>query len=172
MDIFWFEEPVPTLDVYSCLQVKEKLSMAIAGGESLRTRYEFRSPLMHGAFDIIQPDIGNVGGITEMRNVAMMANACGVQVNPHVWGSSIMIAATLHVAATLPLCPPARNPQPYMQEPVMEFDRTPSAIRDDLCTTVFDQTDSFVEAPTGPGLGIEVDEAVLKRLTVSSNRMT
>ena len=147
---------------------KEKLPMAIAGGEVLRTRYEYRDPLVRGCFDIVQPDVGNVGGISEMRNVAMMANALGVQVNPHVWGSSVMIAATLHVASTLPPCPPARNPQPYQQEPVMEFDRTPSAIRDELCSSAFDQVDSYVDVPMQPGLGVEVDEHALKRLSARS----
>lgn len=172
LDIYWFEEPVPTLDIDSCLRVKEKLSMAIAGGEVLRTRYEYRNPLLRGCFDIIQPDVGNVGGISELRNVAMMANSLGVQVNPHVWGSSIMIAATLHVASTLPLCPQARNPQPYEQEPVMEFDRTPSTIRDELCTTVFDQEHSSVAVPMAPGLGVDVNVDVLQRLSASSTRIT
>ncbi len=171
LDIFWFEEPVPTLDVDGCLQVKAALPMAIAGGEVLRTRYEYRNAFLRGCFDIIQPDVGNVGGITEMRNVAMTANGFGVQVNPHVWGSSVMIAATLHVASTIPPCPPARAPQPYAQEPVMEFDRTPSAIRDELCTVVFDQRDSFVDVPMAPGLGVEVNEGVLKRLSVRSGRV-
>ena len=64
LDIFWFEEPVPTLDVDGCLQVKAALPMAIAGGEVLRTRYEYRNAFLRGCFDIIQPDVGNVGGIT------------------------------------------------------------------------------------------------------------
>lgn len=171
-DIFWFEEPVPTLDTEACLQVKAALPMAIAGGEVLRTRYEYRDAFIRRAFDIIQPDVGNVGGISELRNVAMTANTLGVQVNPHVWGSSVMIAATLHTASTLPPCPPARVPQPYLQEPVMEFDRTPSAIRDELCDTVFEQTDSYVKVPMRPGLGVEVNERALERLTVHSNRIT
>ena len=115
--------------------------------------------------------MGNVGGIGEMRNVAMTANGFGVQVNPHVWGSAVMIAATLHVASTIPPCPPARAPQPYMQEPVMEFDRTPSEIRDELCNVVFDQSDSYVAVPMRPGLGTEVNEGVLKRLTVRSEHI-
>jgi D-galactarolactone cycloisomerase len=75
-----------------------------------------------------------------------------------------MIAATLHLAATLPPCPPARNAQPYLQEPVMEFDRTPSVIREELCAVPFDQEESFVQVPEGAGLGIEVDEEVVRRL--------
>ena len=164
LDLVWFEEPVNAQDLDAYLEVKAALPMAIAGGENLRTRYEFKPYLTRRAYDIVQPDIMHCGGITEMQRICAMANACGIQVNPHVWGSPVMIAATLHLAATLPPCPPARNAQPYMQEPVMEFDRTPSAIRQELCAVPFDQEDSFVRVPTGPGLGIEVDEEVVERL--------
>ena len=163
-DVLWFEEPVNAKDVEGYLQVKSVLPMAISGGENLRTRYEFNDFLTRRAYDIVQPDVINVGGITEMRNVTMMANSLGIQVNPHVWGSPIMIAATLHVAATLPPCPPSRNPEPFVQEPVMEFDRTPSGIRDGLVAEPFDQVDGFVAVPTGPGLGIEIDEDAVRRL--------
>ena len=164
LDLVWFEEPVNAQDLDAYLEVKAALPMAIAGGENLRTRYEFKPYLTRRAYDIVQPDIMHCGGITEMQRICAMANACGIQVNPHVWGSPVMIAATLHLAATLPPCPPAHNAQPYMQEPVMELDRTPSAIRQELCAVPFDQEDSFVRVPTGPGLGIEVDEEVVERL--------
>lgn len=167
LDLVWFEEPVNAQDLDAYLEVKAALPMAIAGGENLRTRYEFKPYLTRRAYDIVQPDIMHCGGITEMQRICAMANACGIQVNPHVWGSPVMIAATLHLAATLPPCPPARNAQPYMQEPVMEFDRTPSAIRQELCAVPFDQEDSFVRVPTEPGLGIEVDEGVVERLRAS-----
>ncbi len=147
-------------------RVKAALPMAIAGGEVLRTRFEFREFLTRNAFDIAQPDVVNVGGITELQRVAAMANACGILVNPHVWGSPVMIAATLHLAATLPSCPRARAPQPFVQEPVMEFDRTPSALREELCERPFDQEGGYVAVPAGPGLGIQVNEQVLARLTV------
>ena len=164
LDLVWFEEPVNAQDLDAYLEIKAALPMAIAGGENLRTRYEFKPYLTRRAYDIVQPDIMHCGGITEMQRICAMANACGIQVNPHVWGSPVMIAATLHLAATLPPCPPAHNAQPYMQEPVMEFDRTPSAIRQELCAVPFDQEDSFVRVPTGPGLGIEVDEGVVERM--------
>ncbi len=164
LDIGWFEEPVNAKDVEGYLQVKSAVPMPVAGGENLRTRYEFKDFFARGAYDIAQPDVVNAGGITEMRNIAMTANAYGIQVNPHVWGSPIMIAASLHIAATIPPCPPAYEPRPYEQEPVMEFDRTPSGIREGLVAEPFDQQEGFVSVPTGPGLGIEVDEAAVRRL--------
>ncbi|MCB0065350.1 MAG: mandelate racemase/muconate lactonizing enzyme family protein [Caldilineaceae bacterium] len=172
LNLLWFEEPVNAQDLAGYGQIKAALPMALAGGEALRTRYEFAPFLTGHVFDIAQPDVVNVGGISELRNVAMTANTLGIQVNPHVWGSPIMIAATLHVAATLPPCPPARNPQPFAQEPVMEFDRTPSAIRETLCRVPFNQVDGFVAVPQGPGLGIEIDEQALAMLTTQHDRYT
>lgn len=164
LDLVWFEEPVNAQDLDAYLEVKAALPMAIAGGENLRTRYEFKPYLTRRAYDIVQPDVMHCGGITEMQRICAIANACGIQVNPHVWGSPVMIAATLHLAATLPPCPPARNALPYLQEPVMEFDRTPNTIRQTICAVPFEHEDGFVRVPTGPGLGIEVDEAVVERL--------
>lgn len=166
LDILWFEEPVNAQDIEGYLQVKSALPMAIAGGENLRTRYEFSHFLSRRAYDIAQPDVINVGGVTEMRNVAMTANTQGIQVNPHVWGSPVMIAASLHVASTIPPCPPSGDPEPYVQEPVMEFDRTPSRIREGLMAEPFDQKDGFLAVPDGPGLGVEIDEKAVRQLSV------
>ena len=163
-DLVWFEEPVNAQDIEGYLQVKSALPMAIAGGENLRTRYEFSQFLARRAYDIAQPDVVNVGGITEMRNVAMTANTHGIQLNPHVWGSPVMIAASLHVAATLPPCPPSGTPEPFVQEPVMEFDRTPSQIREGLTEVPFDQVDGYLAVPGGPGLGVKIDEDAVRRL--------
>lgn len=165
LEVFWFEEPVGAKDVEGYLQVKNALPMAIAGGENLRTRFECKDYIGRRAVDIIQPDVVIVGGITELHRVAQMANSFGVLCNPHVWGSPVMIAASLHVASTIPPCPPARNPLPYQQEPVMEFDRTPSPIREGIATP-FDQVDGFLAVPTGPGLGIEIDDEAVARLSV------
>ena len=166
LDLLWFEEPVNAQDIEGYLRVKSALPMAIAGGENLRTRYEFSHFLSRRAYDIAQPDVINVGGVTEMRNVAMTANTQGIQVNPHVWGSPVMIAASLHVASTIPPCPPSGDPEPYVQEPVMEFDRTPSRIREGLMAEPFDQKDGFLAVPDGPGLGVEIDEKAVRQLSV------
>ena len=164
LDITWFEEPVNAKDVDAYLQVQAAVPMPVAGGENLRTRYEFNDFFARRAYDIAQPDVVNAGGITEMRNIAMNANSCGILVNPHVWGSPVMIAASLHLASTIPSCPPAYEPRPYEQEPVMEFDRTPSGIREGITAEPFDQQDGFITVPTAPGLGVEIDEDAVRRL--------
>jgi D-galactarolactone cycloisomerase len=167
-DILWFEEPVNAQDLESYLQVKSNIPMSVAGGENLRTRFEFMEFLTKRAYDIVQPDVINVGGISEMRNVSMHANTMGIQVNPHVWGSPIMIAATLHVVCTVPPCPESFIAEPFEQEPVMEYDRTPSEIRDHLCHESFRMEKGHLKVPDGPGLGVTVNEKVLEKLTVSN----
>ena len=157
---------IPDRDIEGYLLVKNSLPMAIAGGENLRTRYEFQQFLSKRAYDIVQPDVINVGGISEMRNVAMTANTMGIQVNPHVWGSPIMIAASLHVASTIPPCPPSGNPEPFVQESVMEYDRTPSAIRDNISPHIFQMKDGRLEVPQGEGLGVIIDEEAVRHLSV------
>lgn len=57
-----------------------------------------------------------------------------------------------------------------LQEPVMEFDRTPSAIREELCDEPFDQVDGYIDVPNTPGLGIHVNESVVQRLSVAHER--
>ncbi|OUW19070.1 MAG: hypothetical protein CBD18_01510 [Opitutales bacterium TMED158] len=168
LDIAWFEEPVLANDVEGYLAVKSGQSIPVAGGEVLRGRSENRDLLSRRAVDIVQPDISQVGGISEMRTVATMANAMGIQTNPHVWGSPIMIAASIHSTSTFAACPYAHEPRPFEQEPVMEFDQTPNPIRNDLGTFSFEQKDGYVDIPIGPGLGVDVDEVALERLCIES----
>ncbi len=161
LDIHWFEEPVLANDVDGYLAVQAGQPLTVAGGEVWYNRFEARDFLARRALGIAQPDVRFIGGISEFRHVASMANAMGIQVNPHVWGSAIMIAASLALTSTFPPCPYARVPRPFAQEPVMEFDQTPNPIRNDLASLCFEQSEGYVEVPTGPGLGIEIDESVL-----------
>jgi D-galactarolactone cycloisomerase len=165
-DIHWFEEPVMANDVEGYLSVKREQPLTVAGGEVWYNRFDARDFLARRAVDIAQPDVRFIGGISEFRNVAQTANAMGIQVNPHVWGSPIMISATLSLTSTFPPCPYCRNPKPYEQEPVMEFDQTPNPIRNDLASIAFEQKGGYVDVPRGPGLGLEIDESVLRRFCV------
>ena len=162
-DISWFEEPCSSYDLDANIQVRQNVPMPTSGGESRKSRYEFSELLAQHAFDIIQPDIVNGGGISEMFKVGHMSNAYGVQFNPHFWGSGISLSATLHVAACLPSNPPSYVPEPYVNQTVMEFDRTPHPIRESLTDPIFDQVESHISVPTSPGLGIEVQPDVLDR---------
>lgn len=161
-DTLWFEEPVIPEDRRGYRQVAETLDLAIAAGECEHTCYGFRDLMLEGCIDIAQPDICGTGGISEAVKIATLARTFGVQVIPHVWGSGIALAAALHFIASLPPSPHSANPLPALNEPMLEFDRNPNPLRDTLLREPFTlEGDGTVLIPQRPGLGIEVDEAVV-----------
>jgi D-galactarolactone cycloisomerase len=164
-DITWFEEPCASRDFVANKMVQEKSPIPISGGESLSTRWEFAPRFAERTFDIIQPDICGVGGPSEMHRVGLMAQAFGIKFNPHFWGTGISFAAALHTLALQPIGQIGQTNIPYQNESVLEFDQTPHPVRENLTTPFFTQSNSRVEVPTAPGLGIDIDEDVLERFT-------
>jgi D-galactarolactone cycloisomerase len=158
-NLAWFEEPVVPEDIRGYAELRQRLSMPIAGGENEHTLYGFRELLSAGAVDIAQPDVGSCGGITAARHIAALAQAHGVQVNPHVWGSAIVQAASLQVIAALPVA----HHSLFAQEPVLEYDRSSHPFRRQLIKQPIDVAGGWVEIPSKPGLGIEVDRSTLDR---------
>jgi len=161
-NITWFEEPCPSRDFYSNGYVTKNSKIPISGGESLRTSLEFSRVISENIFDIIQPDICSVGGVSEMRKVGNMANAFGVKINPHFWGTGISFAAVLHCMSVQPILNNSQINAPYENQSVLEFDQTPHPIRDEL-TNRFILKNSSIEVPQKPGLGIEINEEVLDK---------
>lgn len=162
-----FEEPVPPEDRAGYAQVRSTLDLAIAGGEAEFTRYGFRDFIQSGCVDIIQPDVCAAGGFSELRNILALATAHNLRTIPHVWGSGIALSVGMHACAIIPLAPHTYRPVPLQNEPVIEFDRTRNPLRDDLLTEAFTlDADGYVQVPTGPGLGVEVDLDVLEHYRV------
>ncbi len=158
----WYEEPVVPEDIAGYVEMREKLTMPIAGGENEHTLYGFRHLIGAGAVDIAQPDVGSCGGITACRHIAAIAQSHGVEVNPHVWGSAIAQAASLQVIAALPVA----HHSLFAREPILEFDRSSHPFRVALVTEPVVQREGRVEIPSRPGLGVEIDRAVLERYRV------
>jgi len=158
-DLRWYEEPVAPEDIQGYGELRAKLAMPIAGGENEHTLFGFRELLAAGAVDIAQPDIGSCGGITAARHIMALAQSHGVQVNPHVWGSAVAQAASLHVIAAVPVA----HHSLYPQEPVLEYDRSSHPFRRELVREPIELVDGWVPIPDKPGLGIEVDRAMLDR---------
>jgi len=162
LDIAWFEEPVPPEDLQGYREVKSALRMPIAGGEAEFTRWGFRPILVERVSDILQPDVCAAGGLSECKKIADMANAFGVRVNPHVWGTGVALAASLQLIATLPDNPPGLNPI----APLLEFDQSEHPIRMAILTEPIRHQAGWVDIPTGPGLGIEIDRAAMARFMI------
>jgi D-galactarolactone cycloisomerase len=158
-DLFWYEEPITTDDVDGYVEIRHALNIRIAGGEMLRGRWAFRDLIQKRGLDIVQPDISIAGGFTECRKIAAMASANYVRVLPHMWGSSIRLAATLHWQATIPASPQVLNPIPSL----FEFDMTENRLRTDFAKEPIRAVEGYIPVPQGPGLGIEIERAVLEQ---------
>ncbi|MDJ0895639.1 MAG: mandelate racemase/muconate lactonizing enzyme family protein [Alphaproteobacteria bacterium] len=160
-DVRFFEEPVPPEDRDGYRKVRAENPIPVAGGECDFTRYGFRDLIAGGCVDIVQPDISACGGFTAFTHVLTLANTYGVATFPHVWGSGIAVATALHGVAIIPPFPHSANPVPVQNEPVIEFDRTPNPLRDDLLEERFVLEDGALKVPDRPGLGVRVREDVL-----------
>ncbi len=148
-DILFFEEPVDPFDVDALKKVSEHVQMPVAVGERLYTRYGFRRILELHAADILQPDVGNTGGIMEAKKIAAMAEAYNMRVAPHNCASPVSTAAALQLDACIPNFMiqelyPYRIPEHYAI-----VDRPP-----DLAVH-----NGVLPIPDRPGLGVELVEA-------------
>ena len=155
----WWEEPIPQTDYAGYERLHAALpDVALAGGEGTETRGQARAYLGRNLFDIIQPDVSIVGGVGEMQFVADLARLHAVEFVPHMWGGALMVAATLQVLAITP--DPTRSPS--TPAPLLEYDQTENPFREHLLVTPFRMEDGWFRIPTGPGLGVEVDEAFVR----------
>ena len=159
----WFEEPVVPEDRVGYRRVRDALSIPIAGGECEFTRYGFRDLFEGECVDIAQPDLCVCGGFSEWQKIQALASSHGVLTVPHVWGSGIALATALHVLAATPPTPHTDNPVPIQNEPVIEYDRQPNALRDDLLIETIDFEDGCLAVPDKPGLGVTVNEDVIAK---------
>jgi len=98
----------------------------------------------------VQPDATACGGIRETLLIAGMASVHGIPTLPHVWGSSITIAAGLHLISALPAVTPSTGRAPVL----VELDQAPNPFRSGLAHL---ETGPVLVVPGGPGLGIEID---------------
>jgi D-galactarolactone cycloisomerase len=158
-DIHWFEEPVPPEDLDGYCELRRSAPMMIAGGECEYTRYGFRELIGRRAVDILQPDLCACGGFSEMQKILALASAANLPVIPHVWGTSVGLAASLQLFAALPNIPERRLPA----EPLLEYDRSPHPFRDQVTHERFEMRDGYLAIPDRPGLGITLDMEFIKR---------
>jgi D-galactarolactone cycloisomerase len=160
LDFDWFEEPLPQTGYLGYPELRDRLGMPLAGGEGLQSRTAAHEALLRGCFDIVQPDASICGGIGEVLFIGELAQLSGVRCIPHCWGGAIMLAASLHLCALLPEATRLTG----VEAPMLEFDVTENPFRTDIVSSqTFALSDGAVRVPTGPGLGIEIDESALRR---------
>lgn len=167
-NVLWFEEPVVPEDREGYRRVRDVIDVPVAGGECEYTRFGFRDLMLGQCIDIAQPDLCCAGGFTEWTKILALTSSFGVLTVPHVWGSGIAVAAALQAIAVAPQVPFTAAGVPLQNEPMIEFDRTHNPLRDDLLVERFVLQDGAIAVPTGPGLGVEVNEAELRKYSVKA----
>ena len=158
-NIGWFEEPLSPEDYEGYAELRTRTTIPIAGGESEYLLAGFRHLLANRCVDIAQPDICGAGGLTECKRIAALASAFQINLTPHSWGAGVAFAAGVHLVSTLDVLPGRLR----MPEPLLEFDRSPNPLRDNMTTPRFAAEDGYVAVPTAPGLGVDVDMDCLSR---------
>lgn len=159
-----FEEPLPQSPNYVGYEdLRQKLPLALAGGEAVNSRASAKDLIDRHAMDIIQPDVSLCGGIGEALFIAETAALAGIRCMPHCWGGDIVIAATVQLLALLP--------DPHWgfptDTPLLELDQSENPWRNGLAKQHFELEEGMVRVPTAPGLGIEVDEALVRKYAVN-----
>ncbi|HUJ87675.1 MAG TPA: mandelate racemase/muconate lactonizing enzyme family protein [Burkholderiales bacterium] len=153
-ELHWLEEPLPPYDLTGYAHLAANLDTPIAMGEhEIFNRYDARDILLASAADILQPDLRQ--GISEVVRIAHLASAWDIPCIPHFFGPALRFAAMVHVLA-------AMDNYALCEYPVA-FD----PIRFELTDPPLVAVDGKVEVPDGPGLGVTLNEAAVKRYAVS-----
>ena len=153
-DIFYFEEPTtptPQLSKY----VHDNTGLAIANGERIYTRWQYADYFKENAIQVIQPDIGTCGGITEVKKVCDMAYVYDVGVQVHACGSPISTAAALQIEAAIPNFV-IHEHHPYALSP---YNR-------ELCIYDYQPEHGRYRVPDRPGIGQELSETAFKNAKI------
>jgi galactonate dehydratase len=149
---FWYEEPVSVRDLNGLVEAKRGINLPVVTGEELYTKTEFQEVIERRAADILNPDVCACGGILELREIAAMAEPYHIAVSPHNYNSTTVgLAATLQAAAGMPNF--------LITEYFVNFE----ALGNELARTPFTVENSYIQLPTAPGLGIDLDEDALAR---------
>ncbi|MFN3642639.1 MAG: mandelate racemase/muconate lactonizing enzyme family protein [Gemmobacter sp.] len=158
-DPLWYEEPVPPDMLPEFAEVARHVRVPLATGERLTTRAEFGTLLRLGGVRILQPALGRAGGIWEGRKIAAMAEVYGAEMAPHLYAGPIEWAANIQLAAAIP------------NLLLVETIQTGGAFHRALIRDTIRWEDGFIETPQAPGLGIDVDEALIRANPYTGSRL-
>jgi len=149
--LYWMEEP--TLAEYpdELARIRREIGIPVVIGEATYTKAGFRPLLEKKTADILNPDVACCGGILELKEIAAMAESYLVAVSPHNYNSTLVaLASTVHVAATMPNFIITEYFLPFV------------AFVDKISKGQLRPKDGYIDLPTTPGLGVDIDEEALK----------
>lgn len=154
LDPFWVEEPLPADRPGDLAELGRSTPVRIASGEQLGGIGEFEELLASEGVSVIQPDLSRCGGFTAIQTIVPFALRRGCLVVPHAWTSPLLTAAALQTAAWLP--GPA----------FLEYNVSSAPVTRDLATGL-SMTDGYVEVPPSPGLGVEINPAIIDKYRIT-----
>jgi D-galactarolactone cycloisomerase len=150
-DVAWFEEPLDPDSLEDFIALRRASRVPIAGGEVLTRRQSFQPWLEGRAFDIVQPDVTKVGGLSEQRRIAWMAREHGVRFIPHGWNTAVGLASDLQIASA------------FADTDLVEY-LTGSPFIDEIAAGGWRlDSDGMLPIPNRPGFGLEIDLDALSR---------
>ncbi|RED12292.1 mandelate racemase/muconate lactonizing enzyme family protein [Pontivivens insulae] len=158
-DPLWFEEPCPPDMSGDLAKVAQAVRVPIATGERLTTKYEFAHVLRSGAASILQPALGRVGGLWEAKKIAAMAEGFGAQLAPHLYAGPVEWAANIQLALSCPNF--------LIAETIGEG----LGFQADLLVEPIRVERGHIIPPSGPGMGIDINEDVLKAHPYKGDRL-
>jgi len=151
--VAWFEEPLAPDAFDDYRQLRRSAPLPISGGEVLTRRQSFQPWLEAGAFDIVQPDVTKVGGISEARRIAWSAMDHGIRVVPHGWNTAVGLAADLQLVSA---CPGSDLVEYLVGSPYI----------DELTAGGWHlDGDGMLAIPSAPGLGLTLNQEAVARYT-------
>jgi L-alanine-DL-glutamate epimerase-like enolase superfamily enzyme len=152
--LYWLEEPVWPPDGYAALARVRTAGVPIAAGENAGTPIEIAQLIDAAKVDFVQPSVTKIGGVSEMQKLIALATARGTRLAPHSPYFGPGLIATIHICASLP--------EPTFVERFY-CDLEASPFGDQV-----NAADGFMTVPQGPGLGLDIDEAVIARYRVDA----
>jgi L-alanine-DL-glutamate epimerase-like enolase superfamily enzyme len=153
-DIYFAEATLQHDDLVGHARLAQSSPIRVCGGEFAATRFEIREWIEVGKVAVVQPDISRCGGLTEIRRIADLCELHGVQVIPHGWKTGILAQCGRHFQAACPASPLFEFISPHVYE---------SPLRRDLVSPEPEVRDGLMDLPERPGLGIELNEEVVRR---------
>lgn len=148
--LYWLEDPLPEQDIDGYRSLRAAVTTRLGTGEKGWTGDHFGRLIESAALDVLLIDPGKAEGVTGTWNVIREAAAAGLSWNAHSWSSALNTAASLHMAAA------------SSNVLVLELKPLPSPMQHELVRTPIEALDGWVTVPIGPGLGVEVDEVVVR----------
>ncbi len=156
-DIYWLEDFMHPENYEGYGKTKAAgVKTRLAAGEQEATGWGFRQLIQQGGIDVLQPDLTRCGGFTQARKIMWEAEYAGVDVCPHAWLTDLNTAASLHINAVLP------------RSLFLEYNVSDNPmLREVIENPVRLESDGYIAVPQGPGLGIEINEAAVRKFSVN-----